>query len=292
VITYPDDEAVQREATDKGIEAPILIRDLVRIVELLNLRSQDFFDKNNVLGGSMALRSLGSPRFTVYDADFSLATEKKERTHEIKDQLAYEDADLVITPTQLAPGDKPGTLWVSRPTYDPIFTDLAPEDRTFKADFSFRGLVREGVERPLKVPYELEIWEEEPVMWMMDVHEVIAEKILGWCVNRLLKHYADLAFIAIASQPEIGLINVTSGELRSATADKLEVMKELQAEKYAAFESLNDLIQDLAQPANLSKQQWEALRYLKGRGDEFRPARLQAAIRERLVPLLRGKVTS
>jgi len=75
VIRYPDDQATEAEADRHGIPNFVLVRDLVRIVEVLNLARQDFFGTQSVLAGSMALRCFNTPRFTVYDADFATTVE-------------------------------------------------------------------------------------------------------------------------------------------------------------------------------------------------------------------------
>jgi hypothetical protein len=36
--------------------------------------------------------------------------------------------------------------------------------------------------------------DEPPSVWVMDPVEALAEKILGWCVHGLVKHYADAAW--------------------------------------------------------------------------------------------------
>jgi hypothetical protein len=60
VIDYPDDRDVLAQARALGIPAPVLIRDIVRIVEVLNLRKENFFGPRGVLAGSMGLRVYGS----------------------------------------------------------------------------------------------------------------------------------------------------------------------------------------------------------------------------------------
>jgi hypothetical protein len=103
MIDYSEDEQLREQASLHDLQAPVLIRDIVRVVELLNLRARQFFNKRSVLAGSMALRCFGSPRFTVYDAVFT---------------------NIV----------------------------LADQDRQFKADISFRGLLLDGREVPLATP--------------------------------------------------------------------------------------------------------------------------------------------
>lgn len=291
MIEYPDDELVMEEAKRHGLPEPVLIRDLVRIVEVINLARQGFFGKESVLAGSIALRCFGSPRFTVYDADFSTSEDASPRPDVFKRMLAYEDDDLVIEPAKLTPHDARGTAWKSEPiAYEPIFTTLVPDpgDRSFKADISFRGLVCEGIERELRVPYDMGLWLEPPTVWVMDPHEVAAEKILGWCVNRMAKHYADLGFIALASQraPD-RLIALDGGRLREATAAKLARMQGLQPSRYAAYRSIDELANDLDFAPRLSDTRWRDLVYVRGHRDRFAPNLLVRAVRRLLVPMLR-----
>jgi hypothetical protein len=293
VIEYPDDGSIMEEAERHGLPEPVLIRDLVRIVEVMNLKRQGFFGKQSVLAGSMALRCFGSPRFTVYDADFSTTEGASPRPDELQQMLAYEDDDLVIAPAKLTPHDARGTAWKSEPIrYEPVFTTLAPDpgERSFKADVSFRGLVCEGIERELGVPYGMGLWSEPPTVWVMDPHEVAAEKILGWCVNRMAKHYADLGFIGLASQPaRKALITLDAARLRDATAAKLGAMRGMQPSRYAAYDSIDRLADDLDRPPKLSEPQWRDLVYVRGHRDRFKPELLVRAVRQLLVPKLRGR---
>jgi len=292
LINYPDDEETRAQAKEHGIPEPVLVRDLVRIVEVLNLEQQGFFSRDSVLSGSMALRCFNSPRFTVYDADFSTTEEARRERNEMQDLLRYEDDDLEITPSLPVPHDLAGTAWKSEPIrYDPIFTNLAPDssDRQFKADISYRGLVCRGIERELLIPYQLEIWPDPPVIWIMDPHEIVAEKALGWCANRLVKHYADLAFIAIVAQPGPSqLISLDTNRLREALAAKLDQMKKIQPDHYAAYPSIEGIVGDLARSPSLSQTQWADIIYLRSRRDRFTPELVTGAVRELLVPMLRA----
>jgi hypothetical protein len=206
--------------------------------------------------------------------------------------LAYEDDDLVITPAKLTPHDTGRTAWKSEPiSYDPVFTNLVPdrEDRSFKADISSRGLVCEGIQRELQVPYEMDLWAEPPTVWIMDPHEVVAEKTLGWCVHRLAKHYADLGFIALASQPAIEpLIALDEAKLRNTLADKLEAMRALQPSRCAEYRSIDDLANDLDRAPKLSLDQWRDLIYVREHHRRFAPRLLIAAVRKLLAPMLRS----
>jgi len=117
--------------------------------------------------------------------------------------LRYSDENLDIVPAQaVAAGRRRSLMRVEPIRFDPVFTGvaLAEEDRQFKADVSFRGLLLDGREVPLLTPYALQLWAEPPPVWVMDPLEVLAEKILGWCVHGLVKHYADVAWITLAAE--------------------------------------------------------------------------------------------
>jgi len=289
VIRYPADQATEAEADRHGIPYPVLIRDLVRIVEVLNLERQGFFGPQSVLAGSLALRCFNTPRFTVYDADFATTVEAKRGRSEMHDMLRYVDDDLEITPAELMPHDTGGTAWKSEPiAYLPAFTDLAPDGtREFKADISNRGLVLPGQEHQLHLPYDLGIWDEPPVVWIMDPHEITVEKVLGWVVHRAAKHYADLAFIALAGQPESGpLLRLDRTTLRNALAAKLEAMRGIQPDKYASFASLDDVVRALRADPVFSRDEWDRLVYLRPLRDRFNQATLKRAVQTLLVPLL------
>lgn len=289
MIRYPDDQATEAEANRHGIPDFVLIRDLVRIVEVLNLAEQDFFGKQSVLAGSMALRCFNTPRFTVYDADFATTVEAKRSRGEMRDLLRYVDDELEIAPAELTPHDAGGTAWKSEPiTYLPVFTDLAPDEtREFKADISNRGLVLPGQEHQLRLPYDLGLWDEPPVVWIMDPHEIAAEKILGWVVHRAAKHYADLAFIALAAQPEAGpLLRLDRTTLRETLAAKLGSMKKVQPDRYAKLASLDDVVRALREDPVLAADEWGKLVYLRSRRDRFTQATLKSAVQSLLVPML------
>jgi hypothetical protein len=71
VIRFPKTEVIEARARALQVPLPVIVRDLARIVEILNLREQGFFDKDTVLAGGMAMRTYGSQRLTIYDADLS-----------------------------------------------------------------------------------------------------------------------------------------------------------------------------------------------------------------------------
>jgi hypothetical protein len=290
VIQYPDDEAILDQARRHGLPPDVLVRDLVRMVEVLNLRDRSFFNKRSVLAGSMALRSFGSPRFTVFDADFSTSRDTVDPETKMTELLAYEDDDLVITPAPVVPHSDGGGTWKSQPVqFTPVFTGLVPDpaDREFKADVSFRGLIRDGREEELRVPYDLGIWDEPPTIFVMDPVETIAEKALGWCAYGLVKHYADLGYMAIVSQSgPHQVLTLDRDYLREAMADKLERMRSLHPQRYEPFTSLEDVISKLAQDPEFDRGEWEKLVYVREHRDTLDQNLLRRAVQEILVPLI------
>ena len=149
--------------------------------------------------------------------------------------LRYSDEDLDIIPAAAIAADQRETLIQIEPIrFDAAFTSiaLADQDQQFKADVSFRGLLLDGREVPFETPYSLEIWSEAPTVWVMDPVEVLAEKILGWCVHGLVKHYADAAWITIAAQTPGSPLAFTYLHLRDILHAKLELMRDLQPDTY------------------------------------------------------------
>jgi hypothetical protein len=209
----------------------------------------------------------------------------------MKAKLAYSDDELEIAPADLVPHDERGTAWKCAPVqFTPVFTSLVPDpdDRSFKADVSFRGMLLDGLEVPLKVPYDLGIWTEDPAVYIMDPHETLAEKILGWCAHRQVKHYADLGYIALVSRPgDDRLIDLSYTHARDVLDGKLSAMKKLQPSVYASFPNIDVLIDDLAQKPKFSSMQWSKIMYLRNERDRFSQNHLIAMVTGILVPGLR-----
>jgi hypothetical protein len=290
VIDYPEDDRLREQADEHGLQASVLIRDVVRVVELLNLRAREFFNKRSVLSGSMALRCFGSPRFTVYDADFSTSAETIDPLASIGELLRYSDENLDIIPAAATAADRRATLVKVEPIrFDPVFTSiaLAEEDRQFKADISFRGLLLDGREVPLATPYSLSLWREAPAVWVMDPVETLAEKILGWCVHGMVKHYADAAWITVAAREQGSPLAFTYPHLREVLHDKLEVMRGLHPDIYQSFPSLDAVVGKLAQPPLLDQVQWQRLVYLQAHRAAHSQSDLRRIVQETLAPGLR-----
>jgi len=290
MIDYPEDQQLREQASRHDLQAPVLIRDIVRVVEVLNLRAERFFNKHSVLSGSMALRCFGSPRFTVYDADFSTSAETVDPPASMTELLRYSDEDLDIIPAETVAADQRETLIQIEPIrFDAAFTSiaLADQDRQFKADVSFRGLLLDGKEVPFDTLYSLSLWNETPTVWVMDPLEVLAEKILGWCVHGLVKHYADAAWITIAAQIPNSPLGFTYPQLRDVLHDKLEIMRELQPNTYRAFPSVDAVVGKLAQPPQFDQVQWQKLVYLQAHRAAYCQEDLRHIVQDTLAAGLR-----
>jgi hypothetical protein len=129
MIEYPGDEALRAQSREHGLALPVLVRDIVRVVEVLNLGAKRFFRKDSVLAGSMALRCFGSPRFTVYDADFSTSAQAVDPPESVSELLRYSDENLDIVPAAAVAADRRRSLMKVEPIrFDPVFTGVALQE--------------------------------------------------------------------------------------------------------------------------------------------------------------------
>lgn len=61
VIDYPSDRPIAAQAKAHDLPEPVLVRDLVRVVEVLNLKQQDFFHEKSVLAGRQGAARFEEP---------------------------------------------------------------------------------------------------------------------------------------------------------------------------------------------------------------------------------------
>ena len=122
MIRFPTTELITERARALRVPLPVIVRDLARIVEILNLREQDFFAKDSVLAGGMALRAYGSHRLTIYDAD--LSTRAVTAPAQIRQLLTYTSPDIEIRPAPLVPTSDKTLGWCAHRLYKHL-ADLA-----------------------------------------------------------------------------------------------------------------------------------------------------------------------
>lgn len=283
MIHFPSLELIEDRSSRLRIPLAVVVRDIARLVEILNLNEKGFFDARSVLAGGMAMRTYGSQRVTIYDAD--LATRTVTTPSQITNLLSYASAEIELTPAPLVPTSDQGSVWKSDPVeFEPLWLTvaLAEEDRRFKVDLAGYGVFEDGKERALTDPYELGLWDDAdaPSVTVMRLEEIAAEKTLGWCAYGQHKHLADLAFIAdrLAGRIDPGL-------LRTLTADKLENMSRLQPDNYERFSCLEDLIRNLENAGPIPAQAVNRVAFLQ---NPYTSSEVVNIVQRRYVPLLKG----
>ena len=293
MIEYPDDRRSREVVQKHDLTNAVLVRDIVRVVEVLNLKTKDFFSKRSVLSGSMALRCFGSPRFTVFDADFS--TTRPESNDDVVKQFRYQDDELSITPERFKADTANSLMQIMPVNFDPVFTrlQLAEKEKRFKADVSFRGLECDGLEVELITPYDLGLWVpgKDRRIWVMQPVETLAEKILGWVVHQKVKHFADIAWIthqAWVDKPPAPAFAFTGKDVKDLLDVKLTTMRKLQSDLYEPYPTVDAVINKLGQEAVLPRSEWAELMYLKDQRARWTQDELKALVSKTLVRQLRA----
>jgi hypothetical protein len=177
----------------------MVLRDLARIATIFHLQDEGFFDGQTVLARGMALRCYGGRRFTVTDVDTStngklvLPTLDKKLNWELPDEL-------VVSTKGVGWYEKGVDLEKAKPIlFEPLFSDiqLTENQARFELTVNMRGLDLDAVEGAFRHHYPWRLGVEGRQLPLMDPREMLAEKVLGYCVNVLGKHYADVAFLAV-----------------------------------------------------------------------------------------------
>ncbi len=90
-----DDQIIQFCRARPGLTEEQVVRDIVRIVCIVNLVHNGTLDgKNTVLCGGMAMRCLDSPRMSVFDGDTASRSEPDPEV--LRDAISYEDPDEIL----------------------------------------------------------------------------------------------------------------------------------------------------------------------------------------------------
>jgi hypothetical protein len=116
-----DDQIIQFCKTRPGLTEEQVVRDIARIVCIVNLVRNGTLDgKNAVLCGGMAMRCLDSPRMSIFDGDTSSRSEPDPEV--LRDAISYEEEEIAIKAGPLQHGDE---LITFRPIeYDARFSEL------------------------------------------------------------------------------------------------------------------------------------------------------------------------
>lgn len=188
-----DDQIVQFCKARPGLTEEQVVRDIARIVCIVNLVRNGTLDgKNTVLCGGMAMRCLDSPRMSVFDGDTSSRREPDPEV--LRDAISYEDEEIAIKAGPLQHGDE---LITFRPIeYDARFSELRGAKDEFSLSVSHRGVECPELWRPLNHRYPFPLLAEDLEVPIMDPDEIMAEKIVAWWLFGHAKHYNDIAFLA------------------------------------------------------------------------------------------------
>jgi hypothetical protein len=199
MLHFPSDEDILNFTRTQGIGQPdLVLRDLARVATIFHLQEVGFFDRGAVLAGGMALRCYGARRFTVMDVDTS--TNEKVALGLLDAGLNWQiDGELIVKTKGVGWYDKHVQLEKAKPIlFDALFSDieLTETQARFELTVNMRGVDLDPVEGRFRHHFPWELGVEGRTLPLMDAREMMAEKILGYCVNVLGKHYADIAFLA------------------------------------------------------------------------------------------------
>jgi hypothetical protein len=265
------DEDIERFVADNPkLTIPGVIRDIARIFCIFKLIEERILDDDTVVCGGMALRCYNSERFTTYDTDTSTAMGTVDR-QALARALDFETDDIRVrtaTPQEWDYGHK---LITAQPiTYEPFFTTLDAGDATFSLTVSHRGLERKAVWREIVTgyPFMLGIPPESKIP-VMDLYEILAEKIVSWWLFGHAKHYADIGYIGALLRPKDLYLDLgVKKDVAELVAKKLEVNEEQHESRVKELtpavrsQRLEDPLAHMSSKNNwskvsyLGKQQW------------------------------------
>jgi hypothetical protein len=240
-LSLPEDidDLIENLVQERGEQLTVtaVVRDIARWACIVNLVNRGYLDgKMRLLGGGMAMRCYKSNRASVYDADTSsrLAADREE----LADVIAYEDDDIFI---KVRAWQRGKNIEKAEPIeFRADFTALALDDTTFSLSESSRGIKRKANWLPIQHGYPFEILanpgQEIPVM---DRMEILAEKLCGWMMFGLAKHYSDIAYIGSLLQAEILIYDPeTRSDLSQLLKTKIDGNRKVGAKSREIVESL------------------------------------------------------
>jgi hypothetical protein len=290
LLALPDDIDDQIEALAEAnpkLSITGVVRDIARIILILNLVEQDVLNDKTVVCGGMALRCYHSSRFSIYDTDTSSSVTRLDR-QALARALDYTDDDIRIRAASPQEWDYGYKLVTAQPiTYTPTFTTLALDDNTFSLTVSHRGLRRPAQWREIVTGYPFSLGiPKETLIPVMHLHEILAEKLASWWLFGHAKHYADIGFIGSLLKLEDRYLDPNvRGDVLALVEEKLEVNAELHDDRVAAL-SENVRRARLENPSSHidPKNNWNKVSYLGA--TQFTLAAAQTAVKAVIIPLL------
>jgi Nucleotidyl transferase AbiEii toxin, Type IV TA system len=287
-IAYPSDRQILDLARELRLPPAAIVRDIVRMVEVLHLVERGFLNDDCVLTGGMALRCYKSSRVTMRDADTSSRYAVSDE--ELVAALEYEDDHVSIRPSAPASWPPRYKLRTVHPVdYDPAFTGIAltdVRDRQFSLTVNMRGLDCPAVWKPLLHHYPWVLWEGEGEVPCMEIGEILAEKVCGYCIHADPRHYSDLAFVG---GTQWGRLKPRTEEIRRLVATKLDRNLRYQRNQCqkANIAAYDDLRLPLESPERLGVDaNWGDVRYAATGVTAFDFADARYVVAKRVIPLL------
>jgi hypothetical protein len=287
-IAYPTDKQILDFAGAARLPPAAIVRDIVRMVEVLHLVDVGFLGDERVLTGGMALRCYKSSRVTMRDADTSSRYPVSDE--ELAAALEYDDDHVTIRPSD--PGQWPGgyDLQTARPIeYDPAFTGIAltdERDRQFSLTVNMRGLDLDAVWKPLLHHYPWDLWEGERVVPCMDIREILAEKACGYCIHADPRHYSDLAFVGGTQRAGLEADQETCRRLTSTKLERNLRYQRAQCER-AGIARYDDLRLPMEEPERYGvDRSWGDVRYAASGVTALTFKDARTVVRARVVPVL------
>jgi hypothetical protein len=286
-VDYPSDEFIAQFAKDHKLTAADVLRDIARLIAIHQMTVETrFLSDDCVLCGGVAMRFYGSRRFTVTDTDASYRLDDWDEL-DLQAALNIEVEDLTIEAGDPAYWQRKNRLTTAQPVeFSEEFSNFRSDrrQRTFKVTVSRRGLIEPACWRPIVHDYP-DMGIEDVEVPIMDINEQLAEKILGWSVNGLAKHYLDCAWIAGKMRAELSRETVIR-----CLAEKLDDARQREPANYRDFVSVDDLRAPLEDGdswrAPLTNEPGRAASIIRYIGTPITMAHARPAVRKHLIPLL------
>lgn len=288
-INFPTREEMRNFSREHGLEYSDVVRDVVRLAAVANMRAENFLNEDCVLVGGMALRLRGSNRFTIFDTDSSVRKPPVDKDA-VTDGLTMKTDNLEIEPKDQFSWAEGRLILTAKPVvYKAFFAGTATKaiEGEFSLTVSERGLGEAPEWLGLTVQsYPTLVFDPAPLVPVMQLDEQTAEKVLGWCGNSMAKHYVDLGWISRELGDEL------DGEtLRKEVENKLTVNRKL-IPAFRGFRDVTDLIPPLAEPEQyfgpLNRERDRRTGSLKFVGNGMSLDAAKVYIGKRIIPLLGG----
>jgi hypothetical protein len=282
-----DEQIIEFCKTRHGLSEEQVVRDIARIVCIVNLVANGTLDgENTVLCGGMAMRCLDSPRMSVFDGDASSRSEPDPEV--LRDAISHDEEEI-----QAGAWRRGDELITFRPVeYDARFSQLPGARDEFSLSVSHRGVERPALWRALNHRYPFPLLAQDIEVPIMDPDEILAEKIVAWWLFGHAKHYNDIAFLAarMVSDGRRDRDQTVKKLVSDLIEIKLQRNREIGATQAGRVDALStpERHRRLAQPADHvnpgDQKGFNSLAYLHGTRPD--PAEVDRLVQRVLLPLL------